>query len=87
MVVSPVKSPNYFIAEAPSNPLLNLPFKMREDSDTDSLTEDIRLELWMPEMQLSCSLALTVTGIWHDACQSVNTFLHIARMTRFQLSK
>ena len=23
----PVKSPNYLIAEAPSNPLLNLPFK------------------------------------------------------------
>ena len=25
---STVKSPNYFIAEAPSNPLLNLPFKV-----------------------------------------------------------
>ena len=63
-------------------------FKVREDTDTDSqqLTEDIRLELRMPEMQLSCSFALTVTWIWHDACQSVNTFLHIARMTRVELN-
>ena len=28
----PVKSPNYLIAEAPSNPLLNLPFKCRISS-------------------------------------------------------
>ena len=28
----PVKSPNYFTAEAPSNPLLNLPFKAKSST-------------------------------------------------------
>ena len=35
----PVKSPNYFTAEAPSNPLLNLPFNLTNVRDVQLLAQ------------------------------------------------